>query len=200
MVAPTSPGAFENRVTCDGCVSKDGEERVSRSIRRPVINEIVVEPQRDWDNSGAGGDGVSFNDPPGTSVAPSPDVTADDQWVEILTNTGSPEELRGWTLEFTDRNGQSQSRDLEASIMRIIGSYVVVGAPGGIGRDSVVALRDEQGNFVDRVDLRAFQARDGVGYATGVDNESIARSPSGSVGTSLSLFKRRSASIGRPNP
>jgi hypothetical protein len=197
MVAPTSPGVFENTVACPTCIDKGG--KVSRPVRRPVINEVVVEPQHDWNNDGPGGDGVPFNDAWGTSAPGSAYVTIADQWVEILTNTGSPDELRDWTLEFTDTFGVSRSVTLGTNNMHFFGVYVVVGDLGGIARDSVVTLRDGAGDFVDTVDLKAIQAQKDVGYATGVDDESVVRSPNGSVGTKPALFKRGAATIGRPN-
>ena len=94
-------------------------------VQRPVINEVVVEPQRDWNDSGAGGNGVPFDDTPGTSVAPSPAVTAGDQWIELLTVTGSPAELTNWTLEFTTTAGVADRGDAGAGEPDDLGGFAV---------------------------------------------------------------------------
>ena len=47
-----------------------------------VINEIVTDPQQDWNDS-EGGDGIPFNNVPGNGT-----ITPTDEWIELL-NTGS---------------------------------------------------------------------------------------------------------------
>ena len=91
------PGVLENDVDFTACTTHPCV-KVVLPVRRPLINELVVEPQHDWNDSGGGGNGMLFDDTPGTSVAPSPSVTPGDQWLELLTNTGSPAELTNWTL------------------------------------------------------------------------------------------------------
>jgi hypothetical protein len=167
--------------------------------RLPMINEVVVEPQRDWNDSGAGGNGTPFDDVPGTGTVATGDVTLADQWLEFLTNTGSPDELRNWTLEFTDTNGVQQTITITPTMLRSNGGqYLVLGAPGDMSPTSVLILRDTTNQTVDRVDLGAIRAA--LGPATGVNDEAVARVPDGIQTNQAGDFKRRAASIGKLNP
>jgi hypothetical protein len=165
-----------------------------------VINEVVVEPQRDWDDSGAGGNAVPFDGTPGTSIAPNAAVTAADQWIEFLTNTGTPAELTNFTLSFTDASGVAQTVTLgPGNLITSAGSpYVLIGAPGSIGRNSIVQLRDTANAVVDEVDLSVVHAA--LGFATGAANEAVARTPDGFDTGAAGDFSRRPATIRKPNP
>ena len=199
VAVPATPGVLENDVDFTACTIHPCV-KVVLPVRRPLINELVVEPQRDWDDSGGGGNGVLFDDTPGTSVAPSPSVTPGDQWIEFLTNTGSPAELTNFTLSFTDTSGTAQTVTLSAAnLISSAGSpYVLLGAPGGIGRNSIVQLRDTTNTVVDEVDLSVVHAA--IGFATGVANEAVARTPDGFDTGAASDFKRKPASIRKLNP
>jgi PKD repeat protein len=199
VVVPATPGVLENDIDFTTCLTHPCD-KVVLPVRRPLINELVVEPQRDWDDSGSGGNGVPFDDTPGTGVAPSPSVTLGDQWIEFLTNTGSPDELKNFTLSFTDTSGTAQTVTLSpANLISSAGSpYVLLAAPGSIGRNSVVQLRDTTNTVVDEVDLSAVHAA--VGFATGVANEAVARTPDGFDTGAASDFKRKPASIRKLNP
>jgi hypothetical protein len=198
VAVPATPGVLENDVDFTACTIHPCV-KVVLPVRRPLINELVVEPQRDWDDSG-GGNGVLFDDTPGTGVAPSPSVTPGDQWIEFLTNTGSPAELTNFTLSFTDTSGTAQTVTLSAAnLISSAGSpYVLLGAPGGIGRNSIVQLRDTTNAVVDEVDLSAVHAA--IGFASGVANEAVARTPDGFDTGAASDFKRKPASIRKLNP
>ena len=198
VTAPVTAGVLENRLDIAGCVSPC--TKVVVPVRRPVINEVVVQPQHDWNDSGAGGNGVPFDDTPGSSVAPAPAVTTADQWIELLTNTGSPDELRNWTLEFTSTTGVPIVVTLgPANLMTSAGSpYVLVAAPGDVGVDSVIRLRDTTSAVVDEIDLGAIQAA--VGHATGVSDEAVARTPDGFDSGAVTDFTRKPATIRKPNP
>ncbi|MGE5243770.1 MAG: hypothetical protein ACM3SQ_06055, partial [Betaproteobacteria bacterium] len=171
-------------------------------LRQPMINELVVQPQRDWDDSGGAGDGIPFDDVPGASVAPSAAVTPADQWIEIRTNTGTAAELAGWTLSFIDAGGTAVTLPLTASVLHVTpgSTDVVVGAPAGsigVGLNSVVTLTNSQGTVVDVVNLAAVNAA--LGPATGVNDEAVARIPDGTDTGATGDFQRRPATIGKPN-
>ncbi|MCU1383320.1 MAG: hypothetical protein JWL71_2017, partial [Acidobacteria bacterium] len=171
------------------------------SLPPPMINEFVVEPQMDWDDSGPGGDGKAFNAAPGSKTAPDPAVTPGDQWIEILTNTGTIAELDKWTLEFTDASGSLVHLILgPTNLFTTPGSpYVVIGNPGGIGLTSVVHLIDSSGAVVDTVDLAAVHALVGL-KLLGAADESVARSPDGLNSHSPGDFMRKPATLGMKNP
>lgn len=165
-----------------------------------MINEVVVEPQRDWNDSGPGGDGVPFNNVPGTAVAPAPTVNVADQWLEFRTNTGSPLELTNWTLSFTDASLTPVTVTLTpANLSTVAGSpYVIFVPPTGVSTTSVITLSDNTGLVVDTVSLPAIIGA--LGPATGVANEAIARVPDGNQSHSVTDFARRPASIRGVNP
>jgi hypothetical protein len=169
-------------------------------LRSPMINEVVVEPQRDWNDSGAGGNATPFDDLPGSGSPLSAAVTIADQWIEFLTNTGTAEELRNWTLDFTDTMGAPQSITIVPSMLKsTVGSpYVVLGTPGNIDPMSVLVLRDPTHRAVDSVDLGAIQTS--LGPATGLTDEAIARTPDGFQTNQPGDFARHAASIGKWNP
>jgi uncharacterized repeat protein (TIGR01451 family) len=191
FTAPAS-GVVTNAINVIGCAAPCSS--VTVPVRRPVINELVVEPQRDWNDS-SGGNNTPFDATPGAGA-----VTLDDQWVEILTNTGSPDELKNWTLQFVDTTGAPVTLTLSASnVKAMAGSpHVVIGAPGKIAPTSTVTLRDNLGNVVDVVDLASITAA--LGPATSVANEAIARHPDGVDSNTVTDFMRGPATIGAPNP
>ncbi len=208
--APTAEGVLSNQVTAAGADPATASVTIGVSpATGPVINEVVVAPMRDWDDSGPGGDGITFNGVPGTSVAPSAAVTTADQWLEIRTNTGSPSELNGWTLTFTDTGGAARTLAITPAMLTANGTrYLVLGAPGSlvpglpapvaISPASVLTLRDTTGQVIDIVNLAAITAL--IGPATGAGNEAIARVPDGVQTNQASDFQRRPASIGGINP
>jgi hypothetical protein len=195
----TTPGIQIVRATRENV--KSNISVVFVSLPAPMINELVVQPQKDWDDSGAGGNGKVFDAAPGSSTAPSPAVTSADQWIEILTNTGTIAELDKWTLEFTDASGALVHLILGPNnLFRTPGSpYIVIGNPGGIGLTSVVKLIDSSGGVVDTVDLAAVHAVIGLN-GSGVADESVARSPDGLNSHSVGDFKRKMATLGTKNP
>ena len=199
VTAPVTSGVLENQLDFTGCLIHPCM-KVVLPVRGPIINELVVEPQRDWDDSGLGGNGVPFDNTPGAGVAPAPAVTAGDQWIEFLTNTGSPAELTNYTLSFTDTSGTPHSVTLgPGNLISTAGSpYVLIGAPGGIAPGSLVQLRDTTNTVVDEVDLAAVHAA--LGFATGVGDEAIARAPDGFDTGAVTDFTRKPATIRKPNP
>jgi hypothetical protein len=203
VTTPSTEGSLRNELTAPGSQPTQvvcPPLRFGVPLQRPMINEVVVEPQRDWNDSGPGGDGVPFNDVPGTAVFPAPPVTAADQWLEFLTNTGSPLELLNWTLTISDGSLPPVIVTLSpANVSTVAGSpYVLFVPPTGISLTSVITLSDNTGQVVDTISLPALIAA--LGPATGVANEAIARVPDGNQSHSVTDFARRPGSIRRVNP
>jgi hypothetical protein len=200
VLVPETGSTLENQLDYAICATHPCTKVVTPIRGAGIyINEVVVEPQRDWDDSGAGGNGVAFDDMPGSAIAPDPSVTAADQWIEFITNTGSPAELTNYTLSFTDASGTPQTVTLgPANLVTSAGTpYVLVGAPGNISRTSVIQLRDTTNRVVDEIDLAAISAK--VGFATGVGNEALARVPDGRHTNGVDDFARRPATIRKQN-
>jgi hypothetical protein len=162
-----------------------------------LINEIVVEPQRDWDDSGGGG-GIPFDDITTSATAPSAAITAADQWIEIFSPSASPAALNNWTLTFTNLSGALTTLTITPAMVTSNGSqYLVIGAPGGIAPTSLLTLRDSTNQVVDEVNLAPITAA--LGAATGIGNETVARIPDVLDTNQPTDFQRRPATIGKPN-
>jgi hypothetical protein len=167
------------------------------TLPRVLINEVVVDPKQDWNDSGGDGDGIPFNDKPGSSIAPSTNVTTSDQWVEV-TNIGAPVDLTGWTLTFVGSGGTVETVLLGTTILAP-GQYLVLGHPGGVVMpvDTKLSIQDPAGLDMDQIDLGVIRGL--VGPATGVNNEALARIPDGIDTDQPSDFGRRTSSIGSTN-
>jgi hypothetical protein len=205
LSAPSAAGTLRNEVSASGSFAVSAGTIIDGSAPppggpRPMFNEIVLQPQKDWDDSGGGGDGIAFNAVPGSGTAPGPSVTAADQWIELWTNTGTPAELTNWTLSFTSSGGAPTTVTLgPANLRTVAGSRYVIFAPAtGILPTSTLTLTDPAHQVVDTVSLAAAMAI--LGPATGAANEAIARTPDGIRTNSVTDFTRSPASIGGVNP
>ena len=162
-----------------------------------MINEIVLEPQQDWNDSGAGGNGVPFDDQPGTSTTPSPDIDANDRWIELKNQGRESVLLTNWSLVFVDTLGVEVAVPL-GEVTLLPGEYLVVENPGDVAFDSILKVVDGRGLNRDVVDLaELFPA---LGPATGVADEAMARVPDGNDTNSVADFERKAATIGAENP
>jgi len=185
-----------------------------------VINEIVTDPQRDWNDS-AGGNGVSFDRTPGTGG-----ITETDEWLELF-NAGSQAvdltEGAGWSIEFI--NGSTSLLNFNnpgSTVLRFsaggavtnfnAGEYLVVGNPPGSMNNSIfVVLRDGNGTALDDVELGDDFENDGNGdgapdggsdggNATSPTDEAVARVPNGvDTENDIADFAQQAATIGLSN-
>jgi hypothetical protein len=180
ITVPSQSGLLVNTVTC---VSPTCTPPVIASVERvivahPVINEVVTEPKQDWN-----ADGVT---------------DAGDQWIEIMTNSGS-EELRGCRIEYTDETGVGRTIDIDPDDPRIIVGtdmrhVTVTGLSVPMAIHSVVRLRSGQAGeavLVDEVEI--------AGSATSPDDEAFARIPDALDRDSVADFRRQAATKGKPN-
>jgi PKD repeat protein len=187
---------------------------VSPSI---VINEVVTDPQQDWNDS-AGGNGVPFDDTPGTGT-----VTETDEWVELFNSGAQAIDLTGWSIEFI--NGTNSTLDFSnpgSTELRFSaggsvtnfqpGEYLVIGnPPGGSNNDIYIVLKDATGAVVDEVEIGDDFENDGAGdgapdggtsdgNAAGVNDEAVARFPNGAdTDNDVNDFSKQAATIGASN-
>ena len=84
VIAPEGKGELRNVAECVDRTCEPVQVRLPLNPW-PVINEVVNQPQQDWNGDGQ--------------------VDTGDQWVEFWTNSGK-EELRSFTLEYTGADGQ----------------------------------------------------------------------------------------------
>ncbi|UCF67894.1 MAG: Ig-like domain-containing protein, partial [Acidobacteriota bacterium] len=158
-----------------------------------VINEIVEQPIRDWDDS-VGGDGVEFNADPGSAAA---DPRAD-QWIELYNTLGAGTAFLGdWTLEYTDTNGAKVVKQLQGFLTA--GEFLVIGplGPDGMDRESPIVLK-LLGVTADVVDLSTMHQR--WGYVSSPIDEALVRTPNGVDTNRTADFRRGRPTPGEPNP
>ena len=153
----------------------------------PFITEMVLAPQRDW-NDTTGGNGVPFDGQPGTAT---PD--GGDLWIEVTSLTAAT----NWTLKLTDATGATFSKFVGPPV---IGSAVTVVSGFGVGTSPIVKVEVIDQNGVNRqtVDVAAIESA--LGHATGLSDEALAWSIYGSPTPVLQQFLRRPATIRLFNP
>jgi hypothetical protein len=162
-----------------------------------VVNEIVTDPQRDWDDSLLG-PGVSFDNLVGLNIG-----STSDEWIEVF-NKSSRLDLTGWTLVMKDSDySEHVITAADGTVERYSGTggagtiaaggYLVLGNPLGSMLDKVfVGLRNPSGVLVDAVFVD--------GAATAVENEAFARFPNGrDTNVEVVDFTKTTASILGPN-
>ncbi len=185
------------------------------------INEVVTDPQHDWDDS-AGGNGTPFDAVPGNGA-----ISATDEWVELFNAGDTPVDLTassGWTLEFLDTTPEVLNFANPGSTVRLVfsqggnpsffqsGEYLVIGnPPGNLNNDIYLTLKNSGGEIVDDVELGDDTEGDGAGDgapdggpgggdATSAADEAIARLPNGhDTGDDVADFVQQTATIGATN-
>jgi hypothetical protein len=182
-----------------------------------VINEVVTDPQHDWDDT-AGGNGTPFDNVPGNGT-----ISTADEWIEIHNHDSVPIDLTGWTVEFIDTTPATLDFANPVGVVLVFsgggsvtnfqpGEYLTVGNPPGSMNNTVyVVLRDAAVYLVDDVEIGDDPEGDGLGdgapdgtgsdgNATGPEDESIARFPD-SIDTDddVADFRKQAATIGGSN-
>ncbi len=182
--------------------------------RAVLINEIVTDPQRDWNDSD-GGNNIPFDAVPGTGA-----VTSTDEWIELLNTAGHSIDLTGWTLIMTDRTPATQVLGQGSAILRFsaggsltnfqAGERLVIGNPtGALNNDTYIELRDAGGHVIDDVEIGDDFESDGIDGAPGagqdgnaltIYDEAVARVPDGwDTNDDQADFEKRPATIGNSN-
>lgn len=168
-----------------------------------VINEVVTQPQRDWNDPT-----TPFDPNPGNGTK---DVS--DQWVELLNKSAGTVDLTGWTLEMVDASPAAETIGLDSAFLRFSGGCslasfgsgcrAVIGDPAGAMSNVVyLELFDLTDHLVDDVELGDDPAGDGngngapSGASTGIADESVSRIPDGTDTNADPLdFEKTTASI-----
>ncbi len=182
-----------------------------------VINEVVTDPQQQWDTNGF--DGTIGDD--GSAISGS------DEWIELFIADDSIN-LTGWTLTIEDSNVDVDNglitssgpfghavyfSDAEGSFTRTAaGDYYVLGdASGNMTDDVLITLRDATGAVVDEVEIGDDRAGDGNGdgapdggsgggNASGLSDEAVARIPNAiDTDDDVDDFTATIATLGRAN-
>ena len=177
-----------------------------------LINEIVTDPQRDWNDSD-GGNGVPFDDWPGTGT-----VSDTDEWVELVNVSTYAGSILYWSLVMNDGTTATETLgaasalfvfELGGALDNILpGEHVVIGNPAGsMNNDVWICLLDDQAQVVDELELGNEDLRgNGLGDeapdgdATGAHDEAVGRFPDAvDTGDDAADFHKQPATIGRPN-
>lgn len=169
-----------------------------------VINEVVVDPQQDWNDS-QGGDGVPFSSTPGVGA-----VTASDEWIELYNNSGITLDMTGWTLEMIDSTptvltlngggGETVVLSAGSSVTAWLpNGHLVIGNPvGDMANEVHLILRNGEGQLVDEIHIGG--PGQPQGNADSPANEALARLPSGwDSGNDLADFVQQAATPGGSN-
>jgi len=185
-----------------------------QSCPRVVINEVVTDPQRDWNDS-AGGDGIPFNATPGAGS-----ITSSDEWTELLNVSDRVLNLIDWRLVMTDTTPATEILGAGSAVLRFShggslshfqpGERLIIGNPAGsMNNDVYLQLLDAAGNLVDDVEIGDDFENDGVdgapfpgenGNADGLNDEAIARVPDGAdTNDDVADFTRQRATLGLSN-
>ena len=201
---------------CDGSEGPDFESSFTTGLGGIVINEVVVDPQQDWNDS-EGGDGVDFNGIPGTGS-----VTTSDEWIEIYNASNQSFDLTNWTLEMIDTSpevhviGSGTGTEIlfpaTATISNFTpGTYLIIGNPvGSNNNECYFVLKNALGNIIDDVEIGDDPAGDGDGNgapdpgedgnADDISNEAVARFPNGAdTDDDPADFTKQAATIGSNN-
>lgn len=213
-IVDTSGNALDG--DCNGVSGPDYSSSFSTGVGGIVINEIVVDPQQDWSDS-EGGDGVVFNDTPGTGS-----ITTSDEWIELYNASSQSQDISNWTLEMNDTTpeihfiGGGSGTEVfypasSTSSNFLPGSYLIIGNPIGSNNNATYfILKDSQGRIVDDVEIGDDPESDGEGDgapdagedggATSINDESVARSPNAfDSDNDVSDFAKQQSSIGSDN-
>ena len=213
-VVDTSGNALDG--DCNGTTGPDFTSSFTTGVGGVVINEAVVDPQQDWSDS-EGGDGIAFNNTPGTGS-----ITTSDEWIELYNASNQSLDITNWKLEMVDTSpethviGSGSGTEVyypasSTSSNFQPGSYLIIGNPVGSNNNSCYfILKDAQDRVIDDVeigdDLEGDGEGDGApeagedGGATGVNDEAIARSPNAfDSENDIADFVKQEATIGRDN-
>ena len=179
-----------------------------------ILNEVVPDPKHDWNDS-SGGDGIAFNNVPGSG-----NISSSDEWVELKNATPFIINLVGWSVIMNDSSTATLTFGPETPNLRFSkggsvtafqpGEYLTIGNPPGTLNNVVfIQLVDATGVIVDDVEIGDDLETDGPDGAPGpgrngnsvtVYDESIARMPdSQDLNIDRNDFAKGPATIGAPN-
>ncbi len=181
---------------CDGSTGPDFVSSFTTGTGGVVINEVVVDPQQDWNDS-EGGDGFEFNNQPGSGS-----ITTSDEWIEIYNSSSQVFDLTNWTLEMIDTTPEVHVIGSGGGGTEVLfpptatlsnftpGSYLIIGNPTGSNNNDIyIVLKNSVGAVVDDVEIGDDPEEDGDGdgapeagengNADSLANEAVARVPNG---------------------
>jgi hypothetical protein len=179
---PTVTGTYPSTGTAS---TESTEEVVPPSFdwARVLITEIVTDPQQDHSDT-AGGDGIPFNNIPGTGT-----VSVTDEYVEIFNGTEDVMDVGQWSLAMLDGSDETQILgndvsniffDLGGTVEALgAGEFAVIGNPSGTLNNTItVELYNDLNELVDSVAVDDANA-------SSLDDEAFTRMPDGSWGLTV---------------
>jgi len=93
-----------------------------------VINEFVVDPQTDWNNSSS--------------------ITSSDEWIELYNNESIPININGWNLSLIDSTNETE---LLNGMISAQGYFIMLNPTGQQNNNGRIILYNELGSEVDSV-------------------------------------------------
>jgi len=134
---------------------------VSFVLGAVVINEVVVDPQTDWDGSGS--------------------ATISDEWIELYNGDLTPFDLTGWNLSLID--GTSEVETL-SGIIPAQDYFIILNPEGSQNNDGQIILYDNNGVLIDSVSYGNYDDGNVLdnapdGNSNNLFDECLARMPNG---------------------
>lgn len=169
-----------------------------------VINEVVTDPQQDWETNGFRGNTGAGS------------LTGSDEWIELFI-VDSGINLTGWTLTIEDPSPDITDGIITTSgpfgdavylsssggtfINTVAGDYYILGnATGEMDDDPLITLKDASGTIIDQVKLGGGSGEAPNGAASGITDESVVRIPNGiDTDDDASDFSKGQATLGTAN-
>lgn len=169
-----------------------------------VINEVVTDPQQDWDANSFSG------------IVGSGTPTGSDEWIELyIADAGI--NLTGWTMTIEDPAPDFTNEIITTAgpfgdavyfssgggtfERTAAGDYYVLGnATGDMTNSPTITLRNASGNIVDQVTLGGGAGEAPSGNATNISDESISRIPNATdTNADDADFAQAQATLGAEN-
>lgn len=166
--------------TSDSSKSSDLiDPAVTNKLPLVIIDEVVTDPQRDW-NDTTGGNGKSFDVTPGTGT-----IGTTDEWVELVNKSDVSVNLSGWRLETLDGTDETDLLGKSAATLDFgqggslqnfqPNEHLVIGNPtGDMKNQSTLKLYNELSELIDEVEIDD-------GNANSADDEAVIVSDDGTI-------------------
>lgn len=151
-----SSTSVESTISAEEEMPEEASDQEMFLFDRVMITEVVTDPQQDHGES-SGGNGVLFDETPGTGT-----IGTTDEYVELYNGTSMALDVSFWTFNMLDGTDESQVLSDEAWDVFFSeeeglenfapGEFLILGNPNGAMNNTItLELVDENGGIVDEV-------------------------------------------------
>ncbi|MBI3017719.1 MAG: hypothetical protein HYY62_06990 [Deltaproteobacteria bacterium] len=166
---------------------------LSNRTPQVVINEVVLDPKKDWNDDTAGGNGIPFDSVFGSSAA-----DTGDQWIELYNATNQVLDISEWTVVDQKQNkvicqiGSGQCREIYNlggnHISFMPGEFLVMGGWAEALPTNVELVLKDGSTVIDEIHISDGEASD-------ENEEAIARKTTG-ISKEVDDFRKEKSTIG----